>query len=76
MDLAVRRVPEAFADRRQVRFGGPVSFGWLSSDFGAHGVIGDPTAATADLGAELFEEAVINLVEAIGQIDRFQFESS
>jgi creatinine amidohydrolase len=75
MDLAVRRVPEAFADRRHVRFGGPVSFGWLSSDFGAHGVIGDPTTATADHGAELFEEAVTNLVEAIGEIDQFQFES-
>ena len=30
---------------RQVRFGGRVSFGWLSNDFFPEGYIGDPTAA-------------------------------
>ena len=34
-----------------VRFGGRVSFGWLSNDFFPDGYIGDPTAATAERGA-------------------------
>ena len=40
-------MPEHLAANRFVRFGGAVSFGWLSNDFGDDGVIGDPTAATA-----------------------------
>ena len=34
MTTAERQVPEHLADNRYVRFGGPVSFGWLSNDFG------------------------------------------
>ena len=45
-------------DGAYVRFGGPVSFGWLSNDFGVSGVIGDPLAATAERGAQLFAAAV------------------
>ena len=47
MAAAARRVPEHLAGNRYVRFGGPVSFGWLSDDFGDEGVIGDPLPATA-----------------------------
>ena len=43
MSPAVRRVPEHLAANRYVRFGGAVSFGWLSNDFGDDGHIGDPT---------------------------------
>ena len=55
-------VPEHLAENRYVRFGGPVTFGWLSDDFGDDGVIGDPTAATAERGGELFEGAVDGLL--------------
>lgn len=74
MSHAERHVPEAFAERRHVRFGGPVSFGWLSNDFGPAGVIGDPTLASAERGAELFNAAVSNLVATLAEIDRFEFE--
>src|SRR5262245_10058651 len=40
MNAATRNVPEWLADNRQVRFGGRVSFGWLSNDFGADGHVG------------------------------------
>ena len=43
-----RRVPEQLADNQWVRFGGRVSFGWLSNDFFPDGYIGDPTAASAE----------------------------
>src|SRR3954467_5312321 len=58
LSLGARNVPEHLAANRYVRFGGPVGFGWLSSDFGPSGVIGDPTAATAERGKTLFEGAV------------------
>jgi creatinine amidohydrolase len=68
-----RRVPDHLADNRYVRFGGPVTFGWLSDDFGAAGVIGDPTAATAARGAQLFAGAVASFCAALGEIARFEF---
>jgi creatinine amidohydrolase len=76
VDLAAasgRHVPEHLAGNRYVRFGGPVSFGWLSNDFGDAGVIGDPTAASAERGAELFAGAVEAFCAALGEIARFEF---
>jgi creatinine amidohydrolase len=73
MELAERRVPEKIADNRYVRFGGRVSFGWLSNDFCDEGYIGDPTAADAVLGARLFEGAVQGFGEALREIAVFDF---
>jgi len=70
LDLAERRVPEKINANRYVRFGGRVSFGWLSDDF-PDGYIGDPTAATAELGAHLFEGAVAAFCEALAEISQF-----
>jgi creatinine amidohydrolase len=72
MDRAVRRVPEALADNEHVRFGGPVSFGWLADDFGPDGHIGDPTGATAERGAAVFEHAVTALGEAMAEVAAFE----
>ena len=72
MDVAVRNVPEALASNRHVRFGGPVGFGWLSSDFGPDGHIGDPTTATAEAGAALFAGAVEAFCEALAEIAGFE----
>jgi len=71
MSVAARNVPESIAANRYVRFGGSVAFGWLSSDFGPDGHIGDPTTATAELGATLFEAAVESFCGALGEIARF-----
>ena len=73
MSLAVRRVPEKLADNRYVRFGGRVSFGWLSNDFFDEGIVGDPTTATAELGAQLFEGAVRGFCEALAEVATFDF---
>lgn len=72
LDRAERRIPERLADNRYVRFGGRVSFGWLSDDF-ADGYIGDPTTATAELGAQLFAGAVQAFGEALHEIATFDF---
>ena len=73
MSLAERRVPEKIALNQYVRFGGRVSFGWLSNDFFPDGYIGDPTAATAELGKQLFDGSVRGFGEALREISTFDF---
>ena len=73
MSLATRSVPDGLAGNKHVRFGGSVSFGWLSNDFFDNGVIGDPTTATAELGAQMFAGAVATMGEALREISRFDF---
>ena len=71
--LGYRNVPEPLAVNRHVRFGGGVTFGWLSDDFGADGFIGDPTGATAALGKELFAAAVQLVGEQLAEVAAFSF---
>lgn len=66
-----RNMPEALAGNRHVGFGGPVTFGWTSDDFGHDGHIGDPTGASAGVGAEAFEAAVESLAEALAEVADF-----
>jgi len=73
LSKAERRVPEALADNRHVRFGGSVMFGWLSNDFHDDGYIGDPTGANADLGKRLFESNVAHLADAMAEVKTFDF---
>ena len=73
MSKAVRRVPEKIALNKHVRFGGAVSFGWLSNDFFVEGHIGDPTLAIAELGARMFASAVDNFSEALAEVSTFNF---
>jgi len=73
MAAAARNVPEGLAPNQYVRFGGAVSFGWLSNDFGPSGVIGDPTGATAERGKALFEGAVEAFTGALREIATFDF---
>ncbi len=73
MSKAERRVPEALATNTYVKFGGRVSFGWLSNDFFDDGYIGDPTTATAEHGRELFEGSVESFCAALREISTFNF---
>jgi creatinine amidohydrolase len=76
MTKALRAVPEHLAANRHVKWGGSVSFGWLSSDFEAPpapgqlpvGVIGDATGANAAHGELLWERVLTSLDEAMGEI--------
>jgi creatinine amidohydrolase len=76
MSKAVRNVPEWLTGNEHVRFGGSVQFGWLSNDFGPDGHIGDPTGATAEYGAELFDNAVRVLCAQLREICEFEFGAS
>ena len=73
MSSVERHVPEGMADNEHVRFGGPVSFGWLSDDFFPDGYIGDPTAADATHGKVLFEGALDAFGAGLREIATFDF---
>ncbi|HEY0374697.1 MAG TPA: creatininase family protein [Amnibacterium sp.] len=67
-----RNVPDALRDFQHLGFNGrPVTFGWLSNDFGPTGVIGDPTGASAEAGARLFDDGVAFVAEALAEVDRY-----
>ncbi len=71
MDLATSAVP--VMENRQVRFGGPISFGWSSDDFNPAGHIGDPTGATAEVGRTQFESAIATFTRGLEEIRDFTF---
>lgn len=72
LSTAERWVPDAIADYEHVKFnGGTVAFGWQSDDFGPSGVIGDPSRATAEWGAELVARSIEQGVAELGEIARF-----
>lgn len=73
MSAARRNVPDWLADQDHVKFGGSVQFGWLSNDFGTCGHIGDPTGATAEHGARLFDQAVELVADQLREIAQFDF---
>jgi len=75
MGLAVPHVPVKLKEYARIGFGRAGRIGWLANDFGPSGVIGDPTRATADLGASLFASMVQGLGEALGEVARFSFEA-
>lgn len=65
-------LPQQVDSNRHVRFGGPVTFGWASDDFGPGGYIGDPTGATAEIGLEVFAATVSSLAEALAEVASFE----
>jgi creatinine amidohydrolase len=72
LGLAQRWVPEHLADFELIGFNArPVSFGWLSDDFGTPGVVGDPTQATTEYGAMLWEASVAQATASLQEIARF-----
>ncbi|WP_375426083.1 creatininase family protein [uncultured Friedmanniella sp.] len=73
LGLAERHVPEHLAGLEYIGINGkPVSFGWLSNDFGPTGVIGDPTQASAEAGRVIFEASVAGTVAALHEIAAFR----
>ena len=72
LSRAERHVPEHLTAFPRIGFHStPVILGWLSDDFDPSGVIGDPTAATAERGAEIFETAVEESARSLEEIARF-----
>ncbi len=65
-------MPEHVAGFEKIAFnGGPVSFGWLSDDFGTPGVVGDASRASTSYGAALWEHSLAEAVASLHEIARF-----
>jgi creatinine amidohydrolase len=73
MSLAERALPTAFDGNAHVRFGGDVAFGWAAGDLSTTGAIGDPTLASAELGATLWAGILAAAAEALAEIAAFAF---
>jgi creatinine amidohydrolase len=71
LELGKRSVPEHLTDFKNVRFGGSVSFGWLSNEFGTGGTLGDPTGATAEHGKRKYEAMLTMAAQSLAEIARF-----
>jgi creatinine amidohydrolase len=71
LELGQRSVPEHLAAFERVGFGKPVSFGWLSDDFGTDGSLGDPTGATAAHGRQRYEAMITTAAQSLAEIGRF-----
>ncbi len=71
LDLGQRGVPEHLASYERVGFGKPVSFGWLSDDFGTDGTLGDPTGATAEHGKRRYAAMVVTAAQSLAEIAVF-----
>lgn len=72
LSLAVDATPAHLARFERIGFAGaPVQFGWTSDDFGTGGVIGDPTTASAEAGAELAASLVADGVASLAEIAAF-----
>lgn len=65
-------VPTQIAGFERIGFAGrPVQFGWCSDDLDPSGVIGDPTTATAEIGAQLAQQLTAAGVATIAEIVRW-----
>lgn len=71
LELGRRSVPEHLASFERVGFGKPVSFGWLSNDFGTDGTLGDPTGATAEHGKQKYEAMIAAAAQSLAEIAMF-----
>jgi creatinine amidohydrolase len=76
MSAARANVPTWQQRYTRVGFGKPTRAAWLANDFGPEGVIGDPTGATAELGAQIFQGLVESLAETLAEVARFEFETA
>lgn len=47
------------------------NFGWLSSDFNSHGVVGDATSATVEQGARLADHILKGFAQLLDDVARF-----
>jgi creatinine amidohydrolase len=73
MEQADRWVPAHFAELDYIGFNGmPVSFGWLSNDFGTPGVVGDASKASVEFGQVLYEASVAQAAASLHEIGRFR----
>jgi creatinine amidohydrolase len=73
MSRADEDLPLWLNEYKHVGIGGPVSFGWTAHDLSASGTIGDPSAASASHGGDLFSAMVTSMAAGLAEVKKFQF---
>lgn len=71
MARATADVPEWLQQNEHVGIAGPVSFGWTARDLSETGTIGDPTSASAQEGAVIFESMVNAMAAGLREVRDF-----
>ncbi|MTE24582.1 creatininase family protein [Microbacterium sp. ZXX196] len=64
---------EIYAGMRHLTLEGAVPTAWVTDDVSASGTIGDPTAATREVGDKIVESQVATLAEVLTEIRAFSF---
>lgn len=78
MDRAVpggAQLPELFPGDGELTLEGPLPTAWISDDLTTNGVIGDPRAASAEIGKEIVEHWAGRLAAALRQMAAFAFRT-
>jgi creatinine amidohydrolase len=70
MELAVKEIPVEFTTRSSIDFraGGPVGIPLDFKRDSEHGVMGDPTVASAEKGARIFKDATESVVSLVNEL--------
>jgi len=68
-------LPELYPAAGELSLEGALPTAWISSDLTTNGVIGDPRAATAEIGKEIVDHWTGRLAAAYRQMSRFAFRT-
>ena len=71
MDLAKAEYPELPKTESGVHFYGPISTGWLTTDWSRSGVFGDPAGSSAEKGLLLLDALAEQIATALVEISMF-----
>jgi creatinine amidohydrolase len=68
VDMAAARAFPSSAEHTPISPVGPVSYGWIASDLGAAGVVGDASSATAEKGAATAAHQVAAFIDLLHKV--------
>lgn len=72
MAKAIAEYPPSLPPNSLLSIEGQLPFAWTTQDLSQSGVIGDPTPANSEKGAQLLESLVAGWVQVLSEIYRFQ----
>jgi creatinine amidohydrolase len=71
-DKLVREYPHGLPENSMISMEGALPFAWLTNDLTVSGALGDATAATEQIGAELMESLAAGWAKLIGELHAFR----
>jgi creatinine amidohydrolase len=71
-DKLVREYPHGLPENSMISMEGALPFAWLTNDLTVSGALGDATAATEQIGADLMESLAAGWAKLIGELHAFR----